>query len=46
MIPLRLDLLGEGERSGDEDGLRGGDGNLEPDLDFLVLVLPSPISRA
>ena len=46
MIPFKLDLRGEGERSGEEDGLRGGDGNLEPDLDFLVLVLPRPISRA
>ncbi len=46
MILFKFDRRGEGERSGDEDGLRGGDGNRDPDLDFLVLARPRPISRA
>ena len=40
------DRGGEGERSGDDEGLRGGDGNLDPERDFLEFAGPSPISRA
>lgn len=46
--PLKLERGGEGERSGLEDGDRGGEGSRDPDLDLRLPVLrpPIPISRA
>lgn len=41
---LILDRCGEGERPGEEEGLRGGEGRRDPDLDLRVLRSLRPIS--
>lgn len=39
------DRVGDGERDGEDDGLRGGEGNRERERDFRTPLLPRPASR-